>query len=166
MAKVLLTMMGRSHWSLFNSIWAMSRILDFVPDRVHILTAGCDKNAADKAGQMVRSLLSELRPGAEVLVQVISEEAASEVAEAVKGIAAMEKERGNQVALDVTPGKKTMVIGAMLGSNSLVDHVFYLHIESLRNADRPFLEIPLSAQHGHDFLAEVRTRRQQSKEGK
>jgi CRISPR/Cas system-associated protein Csm6 len=159
-------MMGRSHWSLFNSVWAMSRTMDFVPERVHILTAGCDKNAADKAALMVRGLLSELKSGAEVLVQVISEEDASEIADKVKKLATMEKEQGNQVALDVTPGKKTMIIGAILASSNLVDHVFYLHIESLKNADRPFLEIPLSVQHSHDFLSEVRMRRQVSKEGK
>jgi len=159
-------MMGRSHWGLFNSVWAMSRNLDFVPDLVHILTAGCDKNAADKAAIMVRSLLSEINPGSEVKVQVISEEDASEIAETVKHIAAEEKGRGNQVALDVTPGKKTMVVGAMLASGNLVDHVYYLHIASLKNADRPFLEIPLSSQHCHDFLAEVRSKRQQAQEGR
>jgi CRISPR/Cas system-associated protein Csm6 len=158
-------MMGRSHWSLLNSIWAMCRTLDFVPDRVHLLTAGCDKNAAEKAAQMVRSLLSEVNPGSEVRIQVVSEEDASEIAEMVKRIVGEEKGRGNQVALDVTPGKKTMVIGAMLGGGALVDHVFYLHIESLKNADRPFIEIPLRVQHSHDFLAEVRAKRQQAREG-
>lgn len=154
-----MTMMGRSRWGLFNSVWAMSRTQGFVPDRVHILTSGCDKEGAEACARMVRALLAELSPGAEVRIEVVPEESAAEISEAAKRIASEEKKRGNQVALDVTPGKKTMLIGCMLGAGGLVDHVFYLHIESLRNADRPFIEIPLGAQHMHDLLAEVRAGR-------
>ena len=37
-----------------------------------------------------------------------------------------------------------------------VDHIFYLYIESLQNASRPYLEIPLDLQSSHDLLKEVR----------
>ena len=60
MGKVLLTMMGRSFWGLFNSVWSNIRQFDYLPDKVYVLTAGCE--AAQ--GQMARDMLIVLRlPG-------------------------------------------------------------------------------------------------------
>jgi len=36
-----------------------------------------------------------------------------------------------------------------------VDHIFYLRIDSLRNADRPYILIPVEGQQIIDVLAEV-----------
>lgn len=158
--RVLVTMMGRSTWGLFNSIWASIRIYDFLPEKVHILTAGCDSVVADRAARMLNILLSEHGSRAEVVVHVVSAEDVGEIARAVKHITMEEKRLGNEVALDVTPGRKATVLGAVLSgmARNDFDRIFYLYIESLRNADRPFLEIPLSIQHAHDILAEARPR--------
>ena len=68
-----------------------------------------------------------------------------------------EKEAGNEVAVDVTPGTKATVLGVVIGAGKVkVDHIFYLYIESLQNASRPYMEIPLDLQHSHDLLREVR----------
>jgi len=34
-------------------------------------------------------------------------------------------------------------------------HVFYLYIPSTKNANRPYLQIPLQVQHHHDLWQEV-----------
>ena len=83
----------------------------------------------------------------------------AEIAPKVREIAEKEKELGNVLALDVTAGTKSLVIGSgppSRWSRDLFDHVFYLHIESPRNADRPYIMIPLSVQHDHELLREVR----------
>lgn len=139
-------------------MWASIRMYDYLPDRVHILTAGCDRDTAVRAAKMLGILLTENGSKGEVVVRVVSEEDVSEIAHEVKSITAEERKAGNQIALDVTPGKKATVLGSVLSgmSRNDFDHIFYLYIEQLKNADRPFLEIPLSLQRPHEILSEVR----------
>jgi hypothetical protein len=163
--RILVTMMGRSTWGLFNSVWASIRTYDFLPDRVYILTAGCDRLVADNAAKMLRILLSESGSKGEVEVRAVSEEDVGQIAREVKRITAEERQAGNRIALDVTPGKKAIVLGSVLSgmSRNDFDHMFYLYIEKLKNADRPYMEIPLGLQHPHEILGEVR--KGQGKEG-
>jgi len=65
-------MMGRSTWGLFNSVWASIRMYDYLPDRVYILTAGCDRDTAVKAAKMLGILLTENGSIGEVVVRVVS----------------------------------------------------------------------------------------------
>jgi hypothetical protein len=60
--------------------------------------------------------------------------------------------------LDITPGRKAVVLGSLFAgwTNHLFDHIFYLYIESLRNANRPYMLIPMSIQVSHDIMKEGR----------
>lgn len=167
MAKVLVTMMGRSTWGLFNSMWATIKIHRYVPSKVYLLTAGCDRNDAEVAGKMLRILLAEHDPRAEIKLEVLDENSIKDIASRVRAILAEEKRAGNELAIDVTPGKKAMVLGGMIAgwSNPQFDHAFYLNIDSLRNAGRPFMEIPLSVQRSHDIIKESAEANVQSREG-
>jgi hypothetical protein len=159
--KVLITLMGRSTWALVNSVWASARSFSFVPDRVHILAGGCDRDRAETAAKMLRQLLTEHGSPAEVRLELVDDQDARNVAETVRRIAAEEKRSGSKLALDVTSGKKLMVVGSLLSSltKNDFDHIFYLQVESRKNTDRPYLEIPLEIQNCHDILAESKTMR-------
>jgi hypothetical protein len=157
MAKVLLTMMGRSVWGLFNSVWASIRQFDYLPDRVYVMTSRCERARGEMARDMLIELLREHGSPAQVeMVEVPGDD--------IKGIGlkagellGREKSLGNVVAVDVTSGTKATVMGTVIGAGKVkVDHIFYLYIESLQNASRPYLEIPLDLQHSHDLLKEVR----------
>ncbi len=104
------------------------------------------------------TLLAEYGEHHEIEIVPLKGDMIKEIASKVKEIAEGEKGRGNILALDVTPGTKSLVMGAVVpGMNrNLFDHIFYLYIESLRNAARPYITIPLSVQHDHEFLREVR----------
>jgi hypothetical protein len=156
--KVLVTLLGRSGWSLFNSVWAMVRGHDFVPDRIYILSEGCQMPLAEQVRTMLSVLLDEYEERHEIELVPLRTEMIDEVAAKVRDIADKEKRSGNTMALDVTSGTKSMVMGAVLPAldRNLFAHLFYLHIGSPRNADRPYITIPLSAQHQHDLLREVR----------
>jgi hypothetical protein len=131
-----------------------------------MLTAGCDRPQAERAAKMLSILLSEHGSPGEVLVSVVSQEDVASIARSVKDISSRERSLGHQVALDVTPGKKATVLGAILSGmqRNEFDHIFYLHIEALRNADRPYLEIPLGLQRCHDILAEAKDASPRSQE--
>lgn len=153
--RVLITMMGLSTWGLFNSIWANVRKHQFVPERIYLLRREeeprfeCTKN-------MIMALMEDYSPHCEFIPIRIKGDDVYEVRDKVREIAAKEKASGNEVALDVTPGRKGVVLGAVLAGwdKDIFDHLFYLYIESLRNANRPYLLIPFPLQHPHDIISE------------
>ena len=159
--KVLITLMGPSNWGLFNSIWGMIRLHGFVPDTVYVLGREVDKRDFETVRRMLVPLLKEYGSSAEVSYEVVEGGSLKDVYERVKDLVDSERRRGSELALDVTPGRKAAVLGSMLagwgeGKFGLFDHIFYLYIESLRNASRPFILIPLPIQHYHDIAEENR----------
>jgi hypothetical protein len=123
---------------------------------VHVLTSGCDREAAEQAAKMLRILLQEHGSPAEIRLEVIDEESMKSVSASARRILEEERKQGNTIALDVTPGKKEVVLGTLIsGPRRSYDKVFYLHIETLKHADRANIEIPLEAQHSHDILQEI-----------
>ncbi|MGD1061137.1 MAG: hypothetical protein ABR879_06740 [Methanomassiliicoccales archaeon] len=166
MGNVLITLYGRSTWGLFNSAWAAIIDHGFMPDRIHVLTAGCDSNQAKVAEAMLRSLLESYGRRDDVQEHIVDDEDVRAVADLVTKIAKDEKSRGNSVALDVTPGKKALVLGSVFSgfNQQLFDKVFYLHIASLKNANRPYVEIPLFLQHPHDIVKELSERPKEAKQ--
>jgi hypothetical protein len=159
--KVLITLMGPSNWGLFNSLWGMIRFHDFVPDAIYILGRERDKGDFETVRKMMIPLLREYGSKADVSYEVVEGGSVEDVFDKVKKMVDAEREKGSELALDVTPGRKAAVLGSMLagwreGKIGLFDHIFYLYIESLRNASRPFILIPLSIQHCHDIAKENR----------
>lgn len=155
---VLITLLGRSGWGLFNSVWAMVRTHGYVPEKVYIVVDGCQMPQAESVRTMLSVLLSEYEERHDIEIVTLKGDVIKEVAVKVLEIAEKEKKAGNTLALDVTPGTKSLVMGAVIPgmSRQLFDHIFYLYIESLKNAARPYITIPLTVQHDHEFLREVR----------
>jgi hypothetical protein len=159
--KVLITLMGPSNWGLFNSLWGMIRFHKFVPDKIHILGRERDKRDFETVRKMMIPLLREYGSKADVSYEVVEGGNVEDVFEKVKNMVEEERRKGSELALDVTPGRKAAVLGSMLagwdeGKIGLFDHIFYLYIESLRNASRPFILIPIPIQHCHDIAKENR----------
>jgi hypothetical protein len=156
--KVLITLLGRSGWGLFNSVWAMIRTHDYVPERIYIVTDSCQMPLAEQVRTMLAVLLTEYEEHHEIEIVPIKADMIAEVAMKVREIAEREKKLGQMLALDVTPGTKSLVMGAVIPgmSRNLFDQIFYLYIESMKNASRPFMTIPLAIQHDHEFLQEVK----------
>lgn len=157
MGKVLLTMMGRSVWGLFNSVWSDIRQFDYLPEKVYVLTAGCETAKGQMGRDMLILLLKEHGSQADVELVDVPGNDVKEIGRKVNEIIGAENERGSEVAVDVTAGSKATVLGTVIGAGKVkVDHIFYLYIGSLQNASRPYLEIPLDLQSSHDLLKEVR----------
>jgi len=155
--RVLITMMGPSIWGTFNSIWAMIRKFEYIADRVYVLTPEGDRSRAETATKMMRVLLEEHGSKPDIQYVEIRGDDVKEVVSKVRKIAEEEKASGNSIALDVTPGRKAVVLGSVFAGweRKLFDHIFYLYLESLLNASRPHILIPMSIQHPHDIIKEA-----------
>lgn len=153
--RVYITMTGVSKWPVLNGIWA-AMCKGYVPDKIYLfVTQGREKDGEILAAwisTLVQSFGKTVRPMTERIEE-------GEFASSGKKItAAMERERteGNEVAIDITPGRKAIVSSALISAwQKQVDHVFYLYLEDMRNSTNPYPMIPYHLQHFVDLKEEV-----------
>ena len=153
--RVYVTMTGVSKWPVLNGLWA-AMCKGYVPDKIYLfVTQGREKDAeilASWISTLVQSYGKTVRPMTERIEE-------GEFASSGKKItAAMERERteGNEVAIDITPGRKAIVSSALISAwQKQVDHVFYLYLEDMRNSTNPYPMIPYHLQHFVDLKEEV-----------
>lgn len=158
MAKVYVAFMGRSIWGTFNSAWASAIHYNFLPERVYLVVNACDRPKAELCRGMLGVLYDEFQNRPDVQIISVNDMDFVELAKTIGEIVNKEKQQGNDVAFDVTGGVKLLVLGGVLSQlkEHPWSHIFYLYVASTKNADRPYLQIPLSAQHHHDLWQEVR----------
>jgi hypothetical protein len=101
----------------------------------------------------ISSLLEAYDKKATVSVVEIPENDFVVTGKKVADIIKREKKAGNEVALDITSARKAIASPALIVADKFkADHIFYLYIEDVTNANRPYMMIPLKIQHPNDFL--------------
>jgi len=151
-----ITMTSISKWAMLNALWSAIRDHDFKPSRIYMLITPEHEAEGIQASHLFEILLQEYGIQASIHKENISEESVPEAMEKMSGIIRKEKERGAEVALDITSGRKALVAGALLIAwKEKVDHVFYLYLKDLSNANNPYMKIPMHIQHPHDIMKEV-----------
>lgn len=164
--KVYITMLGRSVWAVLNSYHAVLREKEFFPDEIFLFAEGTlDEKLTSEIDTTVKglSILSEefmISPS--VKYEVISESECEIVSDSdfvkmvrrVLDLIKKRKKEGDVIAIDITPGKKTLIAGILLPINlSDVDHIFYLAIKE--TVPRPYMMIPYQIQQLNDFKDQV-----------
>jgi hypothetical protein len=96
--KVLITLLGRSGWGLFNSVWAMIRTHDYVPEKVYLITDDCQMPVAEQVRTMLEVLLGEYEEHFDIEIVPLKGDLIKEVTGKVWEIAEKEKGRGNTLA--------------------------------------------------------------------
>jgi hypothetical protein len=126
----------------------------FVPEDIHILemadVAQQVDQAIDDASRTIRAYEGE---DPEVHFTAIDEEVDFErIHDHVRSAIEEAKEAGDEVAVDITPGRKFMsAIAFATGMRYDADHVFYLYISSTDYFGRLYPEIPRTATNLYDF---------------
>jgi hypothetical protein len=151
---IYITMTGRSIWALLNTYYAVLRETKFRPTQIIILSE------TEHVGQLpvVKKGLTILSEAYGIAPHVDVEQIQTgDFIEAGRKIFAWIKsgrKQGSRVAIDITPGRKALVAGALIPLSSIsVDHVFYLQITSTEDAAKPYMMIPLASQQLRDFHA-------------
>jgi hypothetical protein len=164
--KVYITMLGRSIWAVLNSYHAVLREKGFFPDEIVLFAEGksCESLLKEITTTVrgLELLSEEFGISPEIGHQVISEyecEVGSDddfvkMVQHIHELIKSRKKDGEQIAIDITPGKKTLVAGTLLPVNlSDVDHIFYLSIKEI--VPRPYMMIPYQIQQLNDFKDQV-----------
>ena len=145
-----ITMVGRSYWATLNSLWAVLKEEKFSPEKVILL---CEEDRKDRAKILkedISKLLGgyELEPSVDIRLMDNADfyHAGEEVLEVVDG-------DEDSVALDITGGRKALVAGALVNPGAhRLKHVFYLYLDEIRDADRPYPSIDYDRMMIKDFV--------------
>jgi hypothetical protein len=151
--KAYITMLGRSTWALVNSYYAVIREKKYNPDTIIVFTEDRYKNGLDRASKALEILSEDFGLKPTIQHEVIEEADFLSAGRRVFQIVEDLKSRGFEVAVDITPGRKALVAGALVPLSKIsVDHVFYMLIDTVEDASKPYMMIPLQIQHLKDFM--------------
>lgn len=152
-----ITILGRSTWALINTYYAVLDENKYRPDIVYIFAEDLYEKEVMKAIKGVEILSQSYGINPEIKYEIVPEAEFIEAGVKIGYILQDFKKRGFTVAIDTTPGRKTLVAGALISASKFgVDHVFYLAIKTLEDVSKPYKMIPSSLQKLKDFMEEVK----------
>ena len=127
---------------------------DYVPDKVYICSTKKNRKGAERNKKRINALLEGCDKEPTTTMVEIPENDFIVTGKKISEIIKKEKKAKNKVALDITSARKAISSPALIAADRhRVDHIFYLYIEDVTNANRPYLMIPLNIQHSNDFLS-------------
>lgn len=152
--KAYITLLGRSAWAVLNTYYAVLVEKSYYPDTIHIFSEKSYSEDLENIIEEMKVLSEEFGFEPEIDSTIIEDNdfitAVRKIGELVKGL----KEQGCSVAIDITPGRKTLVSAALIPAVKLrLEHVFYLAVKELE--DKPYIMIPLANQQLRDFMEEA-----------
>uniref|UniRef100_A0A7C3RM36 Uncharacterized protein n=1 Tax=Archaeoglobus fulgidus TaxID=2234 RepID=A0A7C3RM36_ARCFL len=153
--KAYITLLGRSEWAVINTYYAVLAEKSYYPDTIHIFAEKSYSADLEKIADGMRILSKEFGFEPEISSTVIEDNdfitAVRKIGELIRKL----KEQECSVAIDITPGRKTLVAAALIPAVKLrLEHVFYLAAKELES--KPYMMIPLASQKLRDFMEEAR----------
>jgi hypothetical protein len=154
--KVYITMTGISRWPVLNSLWAAICCKGYAPDRIYLFITRGREGDARTLADWITTLTDSYGKRVEPILKEIDEGDFASSGKKITGVMDEERTAGNEIAIDITPGRKAIISSALLSAwQKQVDHVFYLYLEDMRNAANPYPMIPFHLQHFVDLKEEV-----------
>ena len=153
------TLLGRSNWALINSYYAVLEEKGYHPDKIIVYTEG--NSETQNIAEDLLGISTEYSFHPTVEIRTVHEGDFIDSGNIISADLKRLKEEGYETALDITPGRKALVAGAIISaSRQNIDHIYYLMIDSTEDADRPYLMIPRKRQTLIDFAEDVRRQKQ------
>ncbi|MCD6558297.1 hypothetical protein DRN43_07250 [Thermococci archaeon] len=153
--KAYVTMLGRSTWAMINAYYAIVMHKKYYPDEIYIFLEDIYAEKIPKAVGALKIISRAFGFEPKINWFIVEEanfvDADKKIGKLLKEL----KEKGFEIAIEITSGRKAVVAGALIHGIPLnVDHVFYLAIRSMEYANRPYMMIPLHVQILRDFVGD------------
>lgn len=160
--RVWITTVGMSPFAVINPIWLVCRKGEFVPERVYLIWNEDVENVKRIVEKSVEIILKNYGiPEPEIIADEgvkVREDDFKRFKKVLKDICDKELSEGNEVVVDMTPGRKFMSALSMgLGFMSRpVDRVYYLHLaDQKKYQNKPLVLIPFTLQKLYDMRREL-----------
>ncbi|KXA99628.1 hypothetical protein AKJ40_02725 [candidate division MSBL1 archaeon SCGC-AAA259M10] len=160
--EVYITLLGRSTWALLNTFYAVVNEGN-KPDSVHIYVEKSYEDELEAVEKGLKIIANGFNFSPEIKPHMVND---ASFAEAVAGIRKTLQgliKGDNKVMIDITPGRKALVAGALLSAFDLstredlkVDRIFYLAIETTEDVEKPYFMIPMEIQELTEMREEMK----------
>jgi hypothetical protein len=147
--KTWITSIGIAHHAVVNTLWAAVAEKEWIPDRIYLLTNDRTKKDAVAIPQRMEAIV--LHYGGEKLdfrLKVFDETDLEGLFRLYSGIIEQETGEGNEISVDITPGRKFMSAFALycsLNRRENVRNIFYFHIMDDEFLDRAYPFLPINS---------------------
>jgi len=135
----------RFTFSTVNPVWAACINGGFVPEKIILIT---DKRLSARARtitEWLTNIVASYGKPPVIEAVVFDEEDMNAYSDSL--VSLLKKELENEVAIDITPGRKFMsALMLSWGMRLKVPRIFYLHLTDYSFAELPFVAIPFSCQ--------------------
>ncbi len=153
--RAYIALLGRSTWATINAYYA-SLERGYLPDEVYLLLERIHANKLKKALAAFKILSHEYGIDPYISYKIIEEGDCVGAANYVRTLIHGLKEERKEVALEITSGRKAIVVPSVVSAvSSGADHVFYLALRTLEDSSKPYMMIPLHRQSLKDFVGEL-----------
>jgi len=152
--RVWITTVGTSSFAVFNSLWMAIVGDSYYPDKVYLLWNDRVKENMEKIKEYIKALKEAY--GRTIIIDDtyrVDEEDFKIFTKTLTEIIKKEKLEGNEIAIDMTPGRKFMSAFSMYAGVEGVeagkfkaDRVYYLHLKDPSYMNLPLYLIPFSIQ--------------------
>lgn len=145
--RVWITTVGENPFAVINTLWAACILEgeEFRPEKVHLIQNERVKENAGTVKNYIKRILGTYGINVKFEDHEVDEEDIDGFAELFGSI--VESERDNEVAIDMTPGRKFMSAYAMVtGFKYGVSKLYYLHLYDSSYQNRAFVLIPFNKQ--------------------
>ncbi len=152
MVKVWITIVGLSPFAVINSVWAAAKNWTYVPERVYLLKSGQGRitSNCEMCEAWLRNIISRYSldvSALEIIIKEFDESSFRELTRKVDEILRNECLEGNEVMLDITPGRKFMSIILFNSGIKYKDKgssicYMHLHDEKYLNCSLPMIPSP------------------------
>jgi len=147
MSEVWICFLGVTPHAIYNTIWAAISKNICKPAKFHFIAskeAIKHRNIVEKKVKTICQEFLDITP--EIKFHIVDEHDLEDIFKVPREIARQEKEKGNKVIVDVTPGRKYMSIAALLAAFDCgAEKILYLHLKdiSYQGLDYPLIPYPL-----------------------
>jgi len=141
-----IALMGRSGWAVVNAFHSLIIETDERPESIKLLY---ESQYADEIDPIVEGLeiIQETYTDADVEGIETADWDAKQAGQRARELAEEMKDNGQRVILDITSGRKALVVGTILALRKLnINYVHYLAIETTEGVAKPYPMIPREIQ--------------------
>jgi len=162
-------MVGTSPFAVLNTIWYVVRKGEYVPERIYLIWNDFVRKEKELAEEMIKVVLESYGVNPEIVADdsvKVDENDFLGLVKMLREIKDKELEEGNEIAVDMTPGRKFMsaismylgVADELIKKKKNVHRVYYLHLKDQKFLDKPLVLIPFSVQECYDLRREFNVR--------
>lgn len=152
--KVWITTVGSSPFAVINAMWAACELDNFVPDKVYLVANEKVEKEVAIVHEWIMKILKAY--GAAPVIERIHADEVDFInfSKILSTRITDEKKNGNEVAVDMTPGRKFMSAFSMFNglAKDGADRVYYLHLGDVtKYKNYSFMEIPANEHKLYDM---------------